>query len=122
LSDSQQRASLMSILPLIHNAQDMQLVLTGLTGTFLAAIVNKKSNALPWEFHNTRLSRRQIDQLAAAVAGKVSEDWEPYLQTDTAISILEASLGLVGIIMDKYEAAEIVVCYYGISLGQALKQ
>ena len=122
LSDSQQRASLMSILPSIHNAQDMQLVLTGLTGTFLAAIVNKKSNALPWEFHNTRLSRRQIDQLAAAVAGKVSEDWEPYLQIDTAISILEASLGLVGIIMDKYEAAEIVVCYYGISLGQALKR
>ena len=122
LPEARQRCELLSMLPNIPDASEMQLVLTGLTGTLLASIINKKSPSLPWEFHDARLTRRQIDQLASSLANNVAEDWEPYLQPNTPTSILESSLGLVSILMDKYAASEIVVCYYGISLGQVLKK
>jgi len=107
--------------PEIPDVHGKQLVLVGLTGSFLAAIVMRQARSLPWSFHNTRIRSEQLRRLAGAVKNGEKELWEPYLQSGSDEPILIASLTLVSILLDKYQASDILVCYHGISFGFALR-
>lgn len=113
--------SLYQALPEIHDLHKYSLVVTGLTGTYIASAIYGLSYQLAWQSHAKTVNHTQIQSMLAELKNENSELSERLKKQGMKLFILKAALLFVRTIMEKYQMTQCSICYYGISLGHILK-
>lgn len=106
-------------LPDIPDIHNYSLVITGLTGTYIASAIYKYPYQLAWKGHAKSVRLCQIDALLLSLDRDDESKAEITAQGMNSF-ILKAALRFVKLILQRYQMTECLICYYGISLGYLL--
>lgn len=104
----------------LDDFRPQKLVIIGLTASLLARIVNKEYSFVPERIHRSRIDHAALAELEGSLENtghKVDDNFDMNPQTK---EIIHLSAGYLRLLLDKYQAREFIVNYYGISAGYNL--